>query len=120
MILPASAFGRSRNVKKLPTKNRLGSRKGYMLEVNLPKIQWPGRHDAGTPDTAYHGRPEESCAREDSHLRRGSSQSQAATRYQFGNYVDSVTLELDDRARILSYEEYYPMATRHTKRSASK
>jgi RHS repeat-associated protein len=29
-------------------------------------------------------------------------------RYQFGNHLGSAVLELDDRAQILSYEEYYP------------
>lgn len=29
-------------------------------------------------------------------------------RYQFGNHLGSVSLELDEHARILSYEEYYP------------
>lgn len=30
------------------------------------------------------------------------------TRYQFGNHLGSACLELDDRARIISYEEYAP------------
>ena len=29
-------------------------------------------------------------------------------RYQFGNHLGSASLELDDRARIISYEEHYP------------
>lgn len=29
-------------------------------------------------------------------------------RYQFGNHLASAALELDDRARVISYEEYYP------------
>jgi RHS repeat-associated protein len=29
-------------------------------------------------------------------------------RYQFGNHLGSASLELDDGARIISYEEYYP------------
>jgi len=29
-------------------------------------------------------------------------------RYQFGNHLGSASLELDDAARIISYEEYYP------------
>ena len=29
-------------------------------------------------------------------------------RYQFGNYLGSASLELDDKARIISYEEYTP------------
>jgi RHS repeat-associated protein len=29
-------------------------------------------------------------------------------RYQFGNHLGSVALELDDQAQIISYEEYYP------------
>lgn len=29
-------------------------------------------------------------------------------RYQFSNHLGSATLELDDQAQIISYEEYYP------------
>ena len=29
-------------------------------------------------------------------------------RYQFGNHLGSASLELDDQAQIISYEEYYP------------
>jgi RHS repeat-associated protein len=29
-------------------------------------------------------------------------------RYQFGNHLDSAALELDERALVISYEEYYP------------
>ncbi len=29
-------------------------------------------------------------------------------RYQFGNHLGSASLELDDEAQIISYEEYYP------------
>ncbi len=29
-------------------------------------------------------------------------------RYQFGNHLGSASLELDDRGRIISYEEYHP------------
>ena len=29
-------------------------------------------------------------------------------RYQFGNHLGSASLELDDKAQIISYEEYYP------------
>jgi RHS repeat-associated protein len=36
-----------------------------------------------------------------------SSASQL-TRYQFANHLGSATLELDQRAQIISYEEYYP------------
>jgi RHS repeat-associated protein len=28
--------------------------------------------------------------------------------YQFGNHLDSASLELDDTGQIISYEEYYP------------
>jgi RHS repeat-associated protein len=34
--------------------------------------------------------------------------SQQLIRYQFGNHLGSASLELDDQARIISYEEYYP------------
>jgi RHS repeat-associated protein len=33
---------------------------------------------------------------------------QQLIRYQFGNHLDSVSLELDDQAHIVSYEEYTP------------
>ncbi len=29
-------------------------------------------------------------------------------RYQFGNHLGSASLELDDQAQIISYEEYHP------------
>jgi RHS repeat-associated protein len=32
-------------------------------------------------------------------------------RYQYGNHLGSSTLELDDQARVISYEEYYPYGT---------
>jgi hypothetical protein len=32
---------------------------------------------------------------------------QQLIRYQFGNHLGSVDLELDDKANIISYEEYY-------------
>ena len=32
----------------------------------------------------------------------------ALIRFQFGNHLGSASLELDDRAHIISYEEYYP------------
>lgn len=32
-------------------------------------------------------------------------------RYQFGNHLGSASLELDDQARIVSYEEYYPFGS---------
>ncbi len=31
-----------------------------------------------------------------------------AIRYQFGNHIGSVSLELDESAQLISYEEYYP------------
>jgi len=34
--------------------------------------------------------------------------AQQLIRYQFGNHLDSSTLELDDQAQLISYEEYYP------------
>src|SRR5262249_20196842 len=33
---------------------------------------------------------------------------QQLIRYQFGNHLSSASLELDDQARIISYEEYTP------------
>ncbi len=34
--------------------------------------------------------------------------SNSLVRYQLGNHLGSVSLELDEKARIISYEEYYP------------
>jgi RHS repeat-associated protein len=40
---------------------------------------------------------------------RGNDDSEARLiRYQLGNHLHSVNLELDDQAKIISYEEYYP------------
>lgn len=36
------------------------------------------------------------------------SNPQSLTRYQFGNHLGSVSLELDENAQIISYEEYSP------------
>jgi RHS repeat-associated protein len=36
---------------------------------------------------------------------------QQLTRYQFGNHLGSVSLELDDQAQIISYEEYTPFGS---------
>src|SRR5262249_58074219 len=33
---------------------------------------------------------------------------QQLIRYQCGNHLDSASLELDDQAQIISYEEYFP------------
>ena len=33
---------------------------------------------------------------------------QQLIRYQFGNHLGSASLELDDQAQIISYEEYTP------------
>jgi RHS repeat-associated protein len=40
---------------------------------------------------------------------QGSDNSpQQLVRYQFSNHLDTASLELDDRAQIITYEEYYP------------
>ncbi|KAK4926167.1 hypothetical protein LTR49_006871 [Elasticomyces elasticus] len=38
-------------------------------------------------------------------------QSAQSTRYQFGNHLDSVCMELDEDAQIFSYEEYTPFGS---------
>jgi RHS repeat-associated protein len=35
----------------------------------------------------------------------------SAIRYQFGNHLDSASLELDDAGAVISYEEYYPFGS---------
>jgi RHS repeat-associated protein len=35
----------------------------------------------------------------------------SAIRYQFGNHLDSASLELDDTGAVISYEEYYPFGS---------
>jgi RHS repeat-associated protein len=40
--------------------------------------------------------------------RKDSPDSEKLIRYQFGNHLGSATLELDENAQIISYEEYYP------------
>jgi YD repeat-containing protein len=37
--------------------------------------------------------------------------AQTAWRYQYGNHIDSVGVELDDLARVISYEELHPFGT---------
>ena len=41
-------------------------------------------------------------------------------RYQFGNHLGSASLELDDQAQIISYEEYTPTAARRIRRCAAR
>jgi len=38
----------------------------------------------------------------------GNTVSQTLIRYQYGNHLGSASLELDDKAAIISYEEHYP------------
>ena len=40
--------------------------------------------------------------------RTDTASPQQLIRYQFGNHLGSASLELDDKAQIISYEEYYP------------
>jgi RHS repeat-associated protein len=43
---------------------------------------------------------------------KGNDGSHAVlTRYQFGNHLGSVSLETDDNAQVISYEEYHPYGT---------
>ena len=44
-------------------------------------------------------------------IRTDPGHPEQLTRYQFGNLVGSVTVELDERARFVSYEEYYPFGS---------
>ena len=39
-------------------------------------------------------------------------------RYQLGNHLGSASLELDDQAQIISYEEYTPTVARHIRQYA--
>lgn len=41
-------------------------------------------------------------------------------RYQFGNHLGSAALELDDKAQIISYEEYYPYGSTSYQAARSK
>jgi RHS repeat-associated protein len=41
-------------------------------------------------------------------LHNADRSPQQLIRFQFGNHLDSATLEIDERAQIISYEEYYP------------
>jgi len=41
-------------------------------------------------------------------LRRFFTGPEQLIRYQFGNHLGSASLELDDQAQVISYEEYYP------------
>ncbi|EKU98243.1 RHS repeat-associated core domain protein [Leptolyngbya sp. PCC 7375] len=41
-------------------------------------------------------------------------------RYQFGNHLGSISLEFDEKARIISYEEYYPYGNTSFQMSRSR
>ncbi|HJW31513.1 MAG TPA: RHS repeat-associated core domain-containing protein, partial [Saprospiraceae bacterium] len=44
-------------------------------------------------------------------IKNGVSFSEQLVRYQYGNHLGSSSLELDDKAMIISYEEYHPYGT---------
>ena len=41
----------------------------------------------------------------------GEAVRSKVTRYQYTNHLDSAALELDESAKIISYEEYHPFGT---------
>ena len=69
-----------------------------------------GHRHAGTRDAARHGRRAAHRPGGDPHARHGRRRHRARQliRYQFGNHLGSASLELDDQAQIISYEEYTP------------
>ena len=68
-----------------------------------------GARSAGARDAARHGRQAAHRPGGDAHLDSGNDPApQQLIRYQFGNHLGSASLELDDQAQIISYEEYHP------------
>ena len=67
------------------------------------------RH-AGARDAARHGRQAAHRPGGDAHAdTTGNDQApRQLIRYQFGNHLGSASLELDEQAQIISYEEYSP------------
>ena len=60
-------------------------------------------------DAARHGRQAAHRPGGDAHARAANDPApQQLIRYQFGNHLGSASLELDDQAQIISYEEYTP------------
>ena len=76
---------------------------------DLPAATRRGR-DAGARDAARHGRQAAHRPGGDAHARHAGNDPapQQLIRYQFGNHLGSASLELDDQAQIISYEEYTP------------
>ena len=76
---------------------------------DLSRVRERWRHDnAGARDAAHHGRPAAHRPGGDDGHRATTPAPEQLIRYQFGNHLGSASLELDDQAQIISYEEYYP------------
>ena len=67
-----------------------------------------GAKPARARDAAHHGRQAAHRPGGNAHARRRPGSPQQLIRYQFGNHLGSASLELDDQAQIISYEEYTP------------
>ena len=72
----------------------------------LPRVQRRERR-AGAGVAACDGRQAAHRAGGDAQ-RRGRRHAEQLIRYQFGNHLGSASLELDEQAQLISYEEYHP------------
>ncbi len=77
---------------------------------DLPGVRRRWRDRAGARDAACDGRPAADRAGGDQTRDDGIDLASPETRirYQLGNHLGSTSLELDEAARVISYEEYYP------------
>ena len=101
-----AAGQRVRKVTERPTGQRQG-------RAHLPRrlrdlSQATAANRARARDAAHHGRQAAHRPGGDAHAGQRSGVPQQLIRYQFGNHLGSASLELDDQAQIISYEEYYP------------
>ena len=71
------------------------------------------RRDVGTRDAAHHGRQQRIALVETKTVDSSSALTAPVSliRYQIGNHLGSASLELDEAAQVISYEEYHPYGT---------
>ena len=100
-----SAGQRVRKVTELAGGQRQGR---AHLPGRLRDLSQERREPARARDAAHHGRQAAHRPGGDPHAGQRPGAPQQLIRYQFGNHLGSASLELDDQAQIISYEEYTP------------
>ena len=104
-----SAGQRVRKVWEKATGIHRGAHLPWQLRT-LPSAHWWRTTDATARNAPHLGRQAAHRARGNAHTRHRAARprTRPAHRYQLGNHLGSVSLELDNEAHIISYEEYTP------------